>query len=74
MLKIGWSPALWSTDAAVAHRYQYTADYNVIVNNATGDLIARILDTAVAAGGDLLSIQGVDVSPPPCCMAVVLPW
>lgn len=39
--------------------YQYTLNLAVQVDNATGDRLARVLDSAVAAGGDLLQIQGV---------------
>lgn len=48
-------------DAGCESRYQYTLDLAVTVPNVTGDLLGKVLDGAVAAGGNLLQIQDVNV-------------
>lgn len=44
--------------------YMYTYGLEVTVKNLTSDLLSKVLDTAVAAGGNQLQIQQVSVSSP----------
>ena len=47
--------------AVRGRRYQYTLRLAVKVENATGDLLATVLDSTVRAGGDVLQIRDVNV-------------